>query len=312
MERLRLSVKIWIGAMVLFVVMSCGSAETPSLPSPSSEAFGSKWYQGKAELNRFTIDQARYGDLRKGDAVLMFVTEDFRTDRFVKLEDYDGDGRASAVPILKMNFMVTFLTGVYPYSVMTSVFSPVDTRRYPRALKASNSVQEWCGHVYGQFTYRDHRYRYDSHSYFENEADETFDLEDALLEDDIWVRIRLNPGSLPEGAIRIIPGMMQGRFLHRKPTVETAVAGASEWTRDGDSLVTYKIVYQTFQRELAITFRKAFPYDIVEFEGTYVDGFGDRARTLRTHAVRTHTIMLDYWTKNRPADSTYRKELGLP
>ncbi len=307
-----MSVKSWIVVVVSLLAMSCGSSETTNMPSPSPEAFGSKWYQGKAELNRFTIEQARYGELRKGDAVLMFVTEDFRTDRFVKLEDYKGEGLAAAVPIMKMNFTVTFLTGIYPYSVMTSVFSPVDTRRYPRPLKVSNSVQEWCGHVYGQFTYQDNRYRYESHSYFEKEADETFDLEDAILEDDIWVRIRLNPGSLPKGVIRIIPGMMQARFLHRKPTVESAVADASEWFRDGDSLITYKIEYQTYQRELAITFRKAFPHDIVEFEGTYVDGFGDRAKTLRTHAVRTHSIMLDYWTKNRNADSTYRKELGLP
>lgn len=293
-------------------VAACGRVKTQDSPSTdTSESFELKWYQGQAEISRYAIEQARYGELRRGDAVLLFVTEDFRTDKFVKLEDYGGEGRSSSVPIMKMNFMLNFVTGVYPYSVMTSVFTPLDTRTYPRALKASHSAQEWCGHVYGQYTYRNGRYHYESHSYFENEADESYELEGALLEDDIWVRIRVNPAGLPTGPVKMIPGSTYARFAHRKPAVEAATAGFSESVRGGDTLVTYQITYQSYERDLALTFRKAFPHEIIEFESTSLDGFGDRARVLTTRAVRTHTMMLDYWSRNGAADTTFRKELGL-
>ena len=44
------------------------------------------WYQGKAEISRFELQQSRYGEVHQGDAVMIFVTEDFRTDIQVKLE----------------------------------------------------------------------------------------------------------------------------------------------------------------------------------------------------------------------------------
>jgi len=45
--------------------------------APPAEEFGAYWYQGKAELTSYTLEQARYGEVHPGEAVLVFVTEDF-------------------------------------------------------------------------------------------------------------------------------------------------------------------------------------------------------------------------------------------
>ena len=103
-------------------------AAAPAAPLPP--AFGSYWFQGKAELTSYTLSQARYGELHPGEAVLIFVTEDFSRKKQVKLDDPAAAG-ADKVPVLKLNFEKKFGTGIYPYSLLTSVFLPLDAARDP-------------------------------------------------------------------------------------------------------------------------------------------------------------------------------------
>ena len=42
-----------------------------------ADDFWKHWGDGKAELDRYALTQPRYGELRQGTAVLIFVTEDF-------------------------------------------------------------------------------------------------------------------------------------------------------------------------------------------------------------------------------------------
>jgi hypothetical protein len=39
--------------------------------------FEKYWFNGEAELSSFQLTQARYGELREGKAVMIFVTEPF-------------------------------------------------------------------------------------------------------------------------------------------------------------------------------------------------------------------------------------------
>ncbi len=86
-------------------------------------AFDSYWYQGKAELTRYALRQARYGETHDGEVVLIFVTEDFLPKLQVKHEAGDA---ADAISVLKLNAYRRFYTGIYPYTVMTSSFSSGD------------------------------------------------------------------------------------------------------------------------------------------------------------------------------------------
>ncbi len=303
-----------IRLILLFSVLSflgCKKAETQTIPSKPSEEFSNFWNQGKAELTRYEVQQARYGELHAAEAVIIFVTEDFRTDKHVKLENYTDEGKSRSVPILKMNLSSRFNTGVYTYSLLTSTFSPIDIRQYPHSLKVSTSVQEWCGHVYSQLNLAQDKYRIQSHSYFENEADEENKIDAAWLEDELWTRVRIDPESLPIGDIKMIPGTVYARLAHQAIAVQSAKASKTEWTSNQGPLVSYRVDYPSENRSFILNYKKNFPHEIISFETTYKDGFGDKAKILRTIGTRKNSIMLDYWSKNAEADSTYRKELGL-
>jgi hypothetical protein len=292
--------------LALFLSALAGeTAQAPSAaPSPSFDEtrFGRYWYQGKAELTRYALEQARYGELHKGDAVLVFVTEPFLPDRQVKLERGDP---ARGVSVLKLNSTRKFFTGIYPYSVMTSTFTPVDFSR-GRTLKVASSTQEWCGLTFTQLNLRNGRYQGVQRSYFEAEGDRDFGFAPAWLEDELWTRIRLAPETLPVGDVRVVPGLHYARLWHKEVRPERARATLrSEGSRN-----VYTIDYSDVERELVIRFEKTFPFKIVGFEETTPGGF-DGSRSLTTKATATDSLMLDYWRRHGNADAHYRKELGL-
>lgn len=265
--------------------------------------FKEYWYQGKAELTRYVLDQARYGEIHKGEAVLIFVTEPFLRDKQVKL-DYGSN--PNALSVLKLNFVRKFYTGVYPYSILTSVFTPVDYQKQ-RTLKVSSTTQEWCGHTYSQLNLQKNQFHAMFHSYFQDEADQDFRLNSAWLEDELWTRIRLAPETLPTGELEIIPSLQFSRLRHTPLKVEKAVANQ---TVKKDRNI-YTVEYKGLPRKLEIQFEKTFPYAILEWSETYPGGFDQNAKMLTTRGVRTNSILLDYWNKHGVEDAGYRKQLGL-
>ncbi|MFT5370379.1 MAG: hypothetical protein ACI8V2_005361 [Candidatus Latescibacterota bacterium] len=263
---------------------------------PWDEAFKKQWYAGLAEITRYELKQARYRDVHDGDAVLIFVTEDFLNKEQVKHER--GDGEITSV--LKLNFTRNFTTGIYPYSMMTSTFTPVESNQ--RTLKATTSVQEWCGHTYTQLNYRNNHYHGILRSYFQSEGDPNV-VVDGILEDEIWTRIRLAPEQLPIGEVQLIPGLQFQRLAHVFPDEQTAT---TEMVTE-ETTQTYRVTYSTIPRTLSITFEKAYPHAILSWEESHQQ----RGKWLTTTGKKTHSIMLDYWSKHDAADSTYRAQLGL-
>ena len=202
--------------MSTLIFYSCINAGEESAPEPPvAETFSQQWYQGKAELTRYRLEQARYGEIHARDAVLIFVTEDFVKDRQVKYE-FGPRSKEKTISVLKLNFTKKFNTGIYPYSIMTSIFTPVNYGALP-TQKVTTSSQEWCGHTYMQLNNNGSGFSGIFHSYFQAEADQQFKLGKALLEDEVWTLIRLNPMSLPTGSIKIIPGNEFCGFATRKP-----------------------------------------------------------------------------------------------
>jgi hypothetical protein len=276
----------------------------------SNPAWKAYWYAGEAELSRYRLEQARYGEVREGNAVLVFVTEDFLPETQVKFEGRPAPDKP--VSVLKLNATRNFLTGIYPYSTMTSVFSPVDARA-PHAYKVTTSVQEWCGHVFMQLNRRAEGYAGRYFSYFQGEGDREFDLPDALLEDEVWTKIRLNPADLPVGNLAAVPGTLFLRLMHRDVSAYEAEASLTD-TRDENlsphPLKTYRIDYANLNRSIAFTFEADFPHAILAWEET-TSPLGGRPGIETTRAVRTHSIKLDYWNRNGLDDTIYRSRLGL-
>ena len=87
--------------------------------SSPGKAFKSYWYNGEAEITSFDLQQARYGHTYPGQAVMIFVTEDFSKAKQVKL-DHPEEAGNDRINVLKLNLTKKFNTGIYPYSMMLS------------------------------------------------------------------------------------------------------------------------------------------------------------------------------------------------
>ena len=285
--------------------VSAGNAQASSLPTPERffeehPSFDQYWYQNKAELTRYALRQARYGEVHDGEAVLIFVTEDFLPRVQVKHEHGES---SDAISVLKLNAYRRFYTGIYPYTVMTSSFTPADGAP---TLKLSNTVQEWCGQVYSQINRRDDGLHTLMHSYFQNEADQKTLLPEAVLEDGIWARIRIAPNQIPEGSYDIVPALEYVRMRHKalRPYPAVLTRAPLTTTELVDHRVTaLRVHYPALSRDLVIYYDSEPPHVIHAWE--------EQEGPFRTTAVRTHAILDDYWHHNSVDDAPYREALGL-
>ena len=227
----KFKLKSIILSITLFVIFISYPSIVYSLPEDKD--FHSYWYNYGAEITRFELEQGRYGEIRPGHAVLIFVTEPFLPDIQVK-SDFEAS-RERSIPILKLNFIKRFNTGIYDYSMMKSVFTPIpsEQQQLSKTLKVSTTRQDWCGHVFLQYNLEKDHYKVKQYSYFEKEGDRTVNIPSVHLEDDIWTRIRIDPKTLPLGGIEMIPGSFFTTIRMIDLRAEKAVAELTD-TQDGN------------------------------------------------------------------------------
>ncbi|WP_292949472.1 septum formation inhibitor Maf [Olleya sp. UBA1516] len=264
-------------------------AKKAKLPAfKTNKQFNDYWYSGQAEITSYQLEQSRYGEIRKGTAVLVFVTEPFLENDQVKADQ----SNPSNINVLKLNATKKFNTGIYPYSIMQSTFYPVSNNQH--ALKVSASVQEWCGHVYTQLNNRE-QFQVTSHSYFQGEADQNFNLEKNSLENQLWTQLRIDPTSLPTGKINIIPSLEYTRLNHTPLKAYNAFAE----NKPGQ----YTLTIKDLDRKLTINYNPNFPFDIQSWEEVQNGNL--------TKATKIKTLQSDYWNKKSNTDLELRKTLGL-
>lgn len=202
---------------------SDGFASDTAAAALYGEEFWKIWGDGQAELAGYSLHYPRYGSLRAGTAVAIFVTEPFSSEARVKA-DPGKHLKSDEFPVMKLNLMEDFQTGIYDYNVMTSTFlalQSVHGRPAGRSTKISFSSQEWCGQMYQQLLFDQQRIRSTMHSYFDGEGDEIQDLpapregisEDALL---MWARGMAEPRLAPgqSRSLPLLPALKRVRLAH--------------------------------------------------------------------------------------------------
>ncbi|MCB0487884.1 MAG: hypothetical protein KDC99_05380 [Cyclobacteriaceae bacterium] len=300
MKKLKL---FFVLAALITVVIACNQRALSQNDNTSlydTEAFKNYWYAGKAEVNAYNLDQSRYGENRDGKAMLIFVTEGFSKSKQVKLDDPEAAGN-DKVTVMKLNYTKNFVTGIYPYSMMLSAFTPISRNQFPNTMKVTMTSQEWCGHVFSQMNLQRNKYKVDSYSYFESEGDTHFDSDIVLLEDELFNLIRIDPDHIPMGEVKIMPGLFFTRLKHKnlKPTEATIER------KEMESRVIYKVSFP--ERTLEIQVEKDFPHKILGWQEQFNEG--DQIQT--TTATLDKTLYIDYWRKNKKEFNVLRDSLGL-
>jgi hypothetical protein len=298
--------KSFFTTITLLFIFLCCTTNTKKTGNTSTEVattliqkhtkFNDYWYKGKAEITSYNLTQVRYGEIHTGKAVTIFVTEDFLPKKQVKADSRDKNN----VPVLKLNATKKFVTGIYPYSIMTSTFSPVNLNK--QALKVSFSSQEWCGNTFVQLNNRK-QYKIDFHSYFETNSDKKINIEKHPLENDFWNKLRINPKSIKKGRYKVIPSLEYLALNHKKIKAYDA---ETNLIKKG-SFFYFSVYYPGLKRKLTIKLTQEFPFTIESWEEKHISG----GKTMTSKATKIKTIKSAYWSKNKVSDKDIRNELGL-
>jgi len=278
-----------------------------------ADDFWARWADGKAELDGYALTQPRYGKLRAGTAVLIFVTEDFSDSARVKA-DPGVHPKSDTYPVMKLNFVRDFQTGIYDYNVLTSTWVKTEPASSPLGstlVKTSFSSQEWCGHVYMQWVPRGDRLDGVVHSYFDGEdASPTLPLPPGgVVEEEVPIFVRgLRGDWLPPGGKRtlpFLPSQLHARLQHQKAawgeaTVERAAS--PERVRSVLGAVD-AFVYTVAVRDgetTTWTVEAAQPHRILAWSSTS----GEAGKL-------TGSDRLAYWQLNQPGGEKQLEHLGL-
>ncbi|MFK7784071.1 MAG: septum formation inhibitor Maf [Crocinitomicaceae bacterium] len=259
------------------------------------------WYDKTAELSSYELSQARYGELHKGTAVLVYVTEPFSKSSNTKADEHRKDN----VQVLKLNRTKKWLTGIYPYSIMSSTFYPLEDG--DASLKVASSLQEWCGMTYLELRNKK-KFEIDFNSYFEGFSFQNQQVEKELLEDDLWTLIRLNPELLPVGKVSLIPSMTFFRL--RSMDIEVYTADIQK-VEEENGVIAYVVDYPLLDRTFTIRYAKEFPHIIQGWEDRHLSGYGEDEKMLTSKAELIKSVKTDYWNKNLNEHSEWREKLGL-
>lgn len=287
--------------LTFFWLLLAGSAR-----AATPEEFSAYWHDGRAEIDGYTLQIERYGQIRRGQAVMIFVTEPFRKSTRVKADD-TSKRPEDIVDVLKLNLVRDFQTGIYDYDTMTSLFCRSSDFH---ALKRSFSSQEWCGNVYSESRVDEDSVRTLVRSYFEGESGlhARERVEGGILEEELFVRLRgLRSDFLDEGQERTVPVLLSAlveRLGHRPPEwLETTIRREPDERIEVPAGPFDCMVYMlslSDGREGRFDIERAWPHRIVRWSlGPDVEG------------SLSGSMRVAYWKRNHEGDEELLQKLGL-
>jgi hypothetical protein len=247
------------------------------------------------------LDRARYDDVHPGEAVLIFVTEPFLPKQQVK---QDEGVNKNTLNVLKMNRIDRFSTGVYDYSMFTSVFTPLSGYNLHYPLKITFSAQDWCGQLFTQLN-NSNGFEYKQFSYFQQEGDTAIQMAYHLSEDNIFNVARIDDTKLPEGEFSIYPSQSFARTAHIPFQSYKAIGDLKQ----EDSVLIYNYSIPLLKRNVSIYLDRLQQNRIVKWTEAYPTLFDKKIRT-STYVLKAKES-LPYWSLNKTKDAVYRDSLNV-
>lgn len=273
-------------------------------PAAADEVFWPHWTDGKAELAGYALVQPRYGEARRGRAVLVFVTEPFSRSRGVKVDRFN-EADPDQLTALKLNIVRKFQTGIYDYSLMTTVWS--DPKADFAPLDVTFTGQEWCGHVHERARFSPEGVSVRLDSYFEGETG-TQALEGPVVPEDalpVLLRQLDRPAlDLTERTVRVLPSATTRRLQHKRASVASTTIRWSPPVERSVPAGRFDAATATYTRadgaECSYWIEAPYPHRIVGWRCT--DG---------EQADLTGAQRLAYWGTHRNGDEAHLAPLGL-
>lgn len=283
----------------------------PAAPKAAMDAaFWSQWGDGQAELAAYDLVYPRYGKPRPGTAVTIFVTEPMSLAARVKA-DPGKHPDADVFPVMKLNLIEDFATGVYDYNEATSSFLALASNSHQpmgALTKVSFSSQEWCGHSWAQWIRKPAGLDYTGHSYFDSEADRSHSLDlpaGGIAEEQLffwargWAEPKLAPGAT--ATVPFLRSLQYQRHAHREAAWTTATLsrppaapgkpGVDLWKAEigggGGPTITFHV-------------EQASPHRILRWETSE----GETAQLIKSARMK-------YWQMNQPGGENSLALLGL-
>lgn len=302
------------GVVFLLISTACGRASSADRPgsgpaAPNAFAGSGLWDDGRAEISAYEATVKRYGIPRAFTAYLIVVKEDLSRKQLVKADP--GHDPRDLFTVLKLNQVIDYQTGIYSYSQMASSFYD---RSSMDLVKFSLTSSEWCGNSYKEYTRRDGRAALHVHTYWDGQADATYDLpvgEDVVFHDQmlLWIRsLPQSPGTAR--SLRLVPSQIESKGprpelrpaslrAETEETIDTPAGSfkAMRWDlrtepgapgRDGGAVDSYWL-------------DRDFPHVLLGWTGP--DGSAYRLKW---------TQRLAYWRLNRPGDEKYLEGPAAP
>jgi hypothetical protein len=286
-------------------------AAAASLPS-YDQAFWSTWGDGQAELAAYDLTIPRYNQPRHGVAVTIFVTETFSNSARVKA-DPGKHPPADEFPVMKLNLVKDYQTGIYDYNEMTSSFvalQPVNGRAAGSPTKITFSRQEWCGQTYHQLLFDAKSIRATRHSYFDGDGDSQKNLDyapEGVAEDSLmqWARGMASPSLAPGESravslLRALPGLKGIDAAWEQATLSRPGASESVKVPAGTFAVERMSVRLPGGETRTFYVEKAAPHRIVKWESSS----GEHAEMLKSDRMK-------YWQMNGEGYERALNRIGL-
>lgn len=302
---------MWRIIPLIFLFFSPALLAEPSMIF--GEDFWNHWGDGNAEVAGYDLEMPRYGEMRTGTAVLIFVTEPFTVEPRVKADGPNAK-TGTVFQVMKLNLVRDFQTGIYDYNTMTSTFvglEPFAGLPSGAPAKVTFSSQEWCGQVWSQEIFHPGRIEIVSHSYFGGEADESLTIRRAgriWSEDQLfhWARgFALPDAAEMTSTVTMLPALLEARLRHEPIEPRNVVLKRS--VRDESITVpagTFETLVHTAVSSGGTTWtfwiERSEPHRIIQW--TTSDGEAGRLRG---------SERLPYWKMNGGAYEEDLSRIGL-
>jgi hypothetical protein len=299
--------------LLSFMLAACALPGLSSEISGPSPGFIKYWKSGYAEIASYAALTERYGEMRQAQAVLVFVYEETHAQTRIKIES-DRAPLAQRVPTLKLNHVLKFNTGIYDYSVMTSVFSGLSgtlVKRPFQPLKVSFTSQEWCGQVYQHVLPMPSGIVSQIHSYFEAEGDsqKVLPYPKGILyyEDEMPILLReLDGDFMRVGETRkvdLVPSLWERRKRHQPLAIASGILhkiGIDTLLHESRKVATMHWVLEQADVKTHFRIEAVHPRRLLAWE----NNLGEKGTLIRS-------VRKPYWGLNGNKDQGLRKELGL-